>query len=337
MILGMNVKQIKYITYALVFLSASFVYSQGLLPKLGEQRAGTASMTFLKIGVGARAVSMSGAYVAMADDGSAMYWNPAGIVQIGKNELVMSHMDWLADIKYEFLGYAHQLNSNIGIGMYVGYLHLADMPVTTEYHPFGNGEYFGYNDMVTGLSGSLKMTDKFSFGITLKYVRETLDDLVMDGFMVDFGTYYWTGFKSLRVAAAMRNFGPEMKPGGTYMQTETSGSVSETDYQGFSPPIVFSLGTAMDVYEYAENVFTLSIQMDHPMDDQEIYVAGLEYDFNNILQLRSGYKANFEENHWSFGGGLSVPMWGNALQIDYSYAEFTNLSMTQQFTIGFKF
>ena len=312
------------------------LYSQGLLPKLGEQRAGTSSLTFLKIGVGARAVAMSGAYVALADDGSSMYWNPAGIVQSGKNELVLSHMEWLADIKYEFAGYMHQLNSNLGLGMYIGFLHLADMPVTTEYHPFGNGEYFSYNDMLVGLAGSLKMTDKFSFGVSVKYVREALDDLNMDGMMVDFGTYYWTGYKTLRVAASMRNFGPEVRPAGTYMQRTVNGT-SETEYQSFSPPIVFSLGTAMNVFERAHNVVTMAVQMDHPMDDQEIYVAGLEYGYLDILKLRTGYKANNEENHWSFGGGLLFPFGDYVLQIDYSYSEFNYLTMTQQFTIGFKF
>lgn len=329
-------KRLKYSILFILICTAAPLFSQGLLPKLGEQRAGTSSLTFLKIGVGARAVAMSGAYVALADDGSSMYWNPAGIVQSGKNELVLSHMEWLADIKYEFAGYMHQLNPNLGLGMYIGFLHLADMPVTTEYHPFGNGEYFGYNDLLAGFAGSLKMTDKFSFGLSVKYVRETLDDLVMDGMMVDFGTYYWTGYKTLRVAASMRNFGPEVKPAGTYQQRTLSGT-SETEYQSFSPPIVFSLGSAMAVLDKEQNIVTLAVQMDHPMDDQEIYVAGLEYSYLDVLKLRTGYKANMAENHWSFGGGVLLPLGTYALQIDYSYAEFTYLTMTQQFTLGFKF
>jgi len=327
-------KRLLILVICVIFAIPAF--SQGLLPRLGEQRAGTASMTFLKIGVGARAVSMSGAYVAMADDATSMYWNPAGIVQIGKNELVVSHMEWLADINYEFVGYAHQLNSNIGIGAYIGFLHLADMPVTTEYHPYGNGEYFSYNDLLLGLAGSVKMTDRFSFGLSFKYVRETMDDLVMNGYMLDFGTYYWTGFKTLRVAASMRNFGPELHLDGTYLRLENTGT-TENGYQSFSPPLIFSLGGAMDVYSKGDHIITSSLQMDHPMDDQEIYVIGMEYNYKTYLLLRTGYRANYEENRLTFGTGVNVPFWGKHLKIDYSYAYFSHLMLTQQFTLGFEF
>ena len=64
-----------------------------LIPILGGQRTGTAMFQFLKIGVGGRAVGMGGSFVAVANDASALYWNPAGIVQIGSNELILSHVE----------------------------------------------------------------------------------------------------------------------------------------------------------------------------------------------------------------------------------------------------
>ena len=90
-------------------------------------------MTYLKIGVGERADAMGGAYVAMANDASATYWNPAGLVQIGRNELVVSHLDWLVDVDFEYLGYVHQLTRTIGSAA----LRLSPFgnAVTTEYHP----------------------------------------------------------------------------------------------------------------------------------------------------------------------------------------------------------
>jgi len=328
-------KRLNIILLLLTFY-AVHLPAQGLLPKLGEQRAGTAALTFLKIGVGARAVSMGGAYVAMSQDGSAMYWNPAGLVQSDKNELVVSHLSWLVDINFEYLGYLHHVNDYLAVGPFIGYLHLADMPVTTEYHPYGNGEYFTYNDMVTGLSGSIKMTDRFSFGVTLKYVRETLADLIMDGFMLDFGTYYWTGYKTLRLAASMRNFGNDLRPDGTYMRRTSSGT-TESNYQAFSPPTLFTMGAAMDVYKIGHHVFTAAMQMNHPMDDQENFVLGAEYRFRRIFALRTGYNTNADENRWSFGAGAALTLFGKELKLDYSYADFNHISMTQQFTFGFEF
>lgn len=328
----------KYVALS-VLLYSGIVQGQGLLPKLGEQRAGTASLTFLKIGVGARAASVGGAYVAMANDVTSMHWNPAGLTQIGHHELMMSHMDWLVDIDLEYLGYVHQINRLVAVGGFVEFLHMADMPVTTEYHPYGDGTYFQYSDLATGLSASVRMTDKFSFGLTFKYVRENMADLVMDGMMVDIGTYYWTGYRSLRIAAAMRNFGPELQPDGTYDREQVNGDLEKTEYESFSPPTVFTLGVAMDVWETdaKDHVLTGTIQMNHPMDDAEDFIAGAEYQWRNLVALRMGYQMNSEVSPLSFGAGCKLKLAGKALKCDYSYSDYNFLNETQQITIGFEF
>src|SRR5262249_41981427 len=68
---------------------------------LGGQRAGTSSGTFLDIGVGARAVALGESYVAVANDPSTIYWNPAGLASLQRQEVQFSHADWPADIHYE--------------------------------------------------------------------------------------------------------------------------------------------------------------------------------------------------------------------------------------------
>ncbi len=320
----------------MLLLSASVSLAQGLIPKLGEQRVGTASVTFLKIGIGARGVAMGGAYTAMASDASAAYWNPAGLVQGGKNELLLSHLDWLVDVDLEYAAYVHQLSDNVALGLFVEFLHLADMPVTTEYHPYGNGEYFSYSDLATGLSVSIKMTDRFSFGVTAKYVREDLAELSMDGFLFDFGTFYWTGYKTLRIAASVRNFGTDFQPDGTYLRREAN-SVTKTEYESFSAPAIFTLGAAMDVYSIKRHVFTLSAQMNHPMDGPENLVMGVEYRWREMFALRSGYLGNIDENKFTFGAGAHFSVAGRKLKLDYSYAAFNHFVMTQQITFGFEF
>ena len=53
---------------------------------LGSQREGTSSATFLRIGVGARAEGMGEAFVAVANDPSAVFWNPAGLASLQRRE-----------------------------------------------------------------------------------------------------------------------------------------------------------------------------------------------------------------------------------------------------------
>ena len=157
-------KQILTIASLAIFSANSIAQ---LIPVLGGQRAGTSSAQFLKIGVGGRATAMGDAFVAVADDATALYWNPAGIVQFEKSQLTLSHIDWLVDIKHEFIGYVHKFNSTSSIGFQFTSLHTQDMPVTTEFQPRGTGEYFTFGDILFGVTYATKLTDKFSFGTTL--------------------------------------------------------------------------------------------------------------------------------------------------------------------------
>jgi len=240
------------------------------------------------------------------------------------------------DVDYEYLGYMHQVTHNLGLAAFIGYLHFADMPVTTEYHPYGNGETFSYNDLVAGLTASLKMTDRFSFGVTAKYAAEELADLQMAGVLLDLGTFYWTGYKTLRLAAAMRNFGNDLRPSGAYLRRKTSGA-TESSYQAFSPPTLFTLGAAMDVYQRRLHRVTAAVQMNHPMDDQENFLLAGEYRFRTLFAVRGGYRTNAAENQWTFGAGARFLLKGVQLKVDYAYADFTHLTMAQQFTFGFEF
>src|SRR5205085_11630863 len=72
---------------------------------LGQQRAGTASGTFLKIGVGARATGLGESFVAVANDPSAIYWNPAGLASIQRQAISFSHVEWPADIRFEHVAF----------------------------------------------------------------------------------------------------------------------------------------------------------------------------------------------------------------------------------------
>ena len=75
-----------------------------LVPNLGGQRVGISAFQFLKLGAGARGVAMGESFVAVANDASALYWNPAGMVQFNQDQVIASHTEYLVDIKHEFFG-----------------------------------------------------------------------------------------------------------------------------------------------------------------------------------------------------------------------------------------
>ena len=86
----------------LIFIH-QLTYAQ-LFPNLGGQRVGTSAAQFLKIGVGPRAEAMGQAYIAIANDAEALFYNPAGISQFEKNEVFFSNTQWVVDIQLEYLG-----------------------------------------------------------------------------------------------------------------------------------------------------------------------------------------------------------------------------------------
>ena len=327
----------KILIFFLILFSVKVADAQSIFPRLGEQRVGTAAMTFLKIGIGARAASMGGAFVPMANDASSLYWNPAGLVQIGSSEGLASHIQWPVGIQYEFVGLVYQLRPTLALGTSAGFLYSGDMEVTDEYHPTGTGQYFSYSDFVGSLSLSIRMTDRFSFGVTGKFAQENLADLEMHTFLFDLGTFYWTGYKSLRFAASMRNFGANVRPAGTFLKRTTSGTQVRQKYTGFSPPTEFSLGAAMEVYQTPTHRVTTSLQMNHPMDNAENAVFGSEYTFRRLFSLRGGYRFNYGNAHWTFGAGAVIPLRKVKLAIDYAYADFGRLNLAQQFSLSFKF
>ena len=316
-----------------VFLMTAASARAQLIPILGSQRAGSAMAQFLKIGVGGRAVGMGESFVAIANDASALYWNPAGIAQMKKNELTFSHVNWPVDVRHEFLGYAHHLGEVNSIGVSVTALHTDSFEETTEYQPRGTGNYVSFSDVAIGLTYARKMTDKFSFGATVKYVDESLAELHARAVLFDFGTYYWTGWHSTRFAVAVVNFGQNFQPTGSFAQRD---GTEINKFQDFSPPTVFRLGVASEVVDNEQHKMTTSVQLNHPNDNAENVNLGVEYWWNNTLALRGGYRINVDEESFTFGGGVALPLSRSLLNFDISYTDFGRLGNATRLSAAIK-
>lgn len=301
-----------------------------LFPTLGGQRAGISTAQFLKIGVGSRSAALGEAFIAMANDVSALYWNPAGLVQTDENQIMFSHNSWIVDIGHEFLGASYHLSSNDVLGVSLSALHMEDMKVTTEVNPFGTGEYFSYGDFAFSVSYARKMTEQFSFGATVRYIDETLDKLKMRGILIDLGTYYWTGLGSTRFAVTISNFGNELSLDGN---VKLFGGRENDNWQSFSPPTMFRIGFALEPYETENHRVTSSIQLNHPNDNSENVSTGIEYSWKEIFFLRGGYKFNVDEQNISLGAGIKMDLDLASFIFDYSFSNFERLGSVHRFSI----
>ena len=320
----------------------SLGFTQNLFPILGGQRAGTSVFSFLNIGVSARAVGMGESVVALDHDASSLYYNPAIIAQLDKTGISISQIQWPADIYYDYFSFTKRVVGRHYIGLTGGILHMKPMMETTEYHPNGTGDYFTFQDRFIGITYGAKMTDRFSFGVTLKRVSENLAGYTMGATLMDMGTFYWTGYRSLRFCASLSHFGGQVSPSGAYNKTildQGSGlEINElTKYEKFSPPTLFRVGAAIDPIETVDQYLTISLQLNHPVDNAEYIVTGMEYSFLKILFLRAGYKFNKKEENFSLGAGVVVPLRSIKIHVDYGYTNFDHLSDPKRFSLGFTF
>jgi hypothetical protein len=319
------------------------VFSQ-LIPNLGGQRVGISALQFLKIGVGARATALGESFVAISNDASALFWNPAGLVNTDGNQVFLSHTSYVADISHDFVGVSYHLTSADIVGFSIISLSTNDMPVTDETNPHGNGRMFKYGDLALGLTYARQMTNQFSFGATVKYVDETLDIVKMRTVLVDLGTYYYTGLGSIRFAVVVSNFGGDVSPTGTvtlYSKQEVK------NFQSFSPPTLFKFGVAFEPYQTETQKITTSIQLNHPNDNVENIRLGAEYVWNDMFALRLGIKRTIgekifgkdgtSEEDLNLGAGVKVPLSFSKINVDYSYANLNRLGGVHRISLQFTF
>jgi len=302
-----------------------------LFPALcfGQAKVGTAGAQFLEIGVSARAIGMGEAFLGVADDASALYYNPGALATLTQIEGILTHVDYPADINYEFIGVvipAPQFAGTFGVSLYM--LGMGEMPVTNYGYPRGNGETFDAGDFALGLSYGAGLTDRFSMGITFKYIAQYLETHKATGWSSDLGVYYDTGFRNFKICMTLANFGPDMK------------FISEP----YPLPIDFRFGTAIDVIDFPGSRLTFAAQASHPNDNLEKYNMGLEYWFNNMFALRVGKKFNYDYYDESdfgggmtFGAGAKLPVSSHSLTIDYAYQDMGWLDSANRFTLGFRF
>ncbi len=314
-------------------------------------KVGTTAASFLGIGVGSRAIGMGGAFVSIADDATALYWNPAGLANLQKNEVVLVHTEWLADINFDFAGIVIPLGDAGTLGGMVTVLSTADLPERTIDMPEGTGNFFSVGDLAIGLSYARKLTDRFTIGGSVKYINQRISQMSAHGIAVDLGTLFDTGLYGLRIGAALTNFGTDMRLAGKDalvlvdidpIHTGNNERVeARLDTDSWPLPLYFQAGVAKDVISRENNRITVAIEFVHPTDNTESLNLGFEYQLWKTVSLRGGYSnllLDDSEEGLTFGGGVATRFLGNVkLKLDYAYADFGRLDNTQRFTLALEF
>lgn len=325
--------------------------SLGLASSGRLTNVGTTAAPFLEVGVGSRAVGMGGAFVAVANDVSALYWNPAGISRIARPEAVFERVEWLADISFNYLGVVIPFGRWGTAGVFLDAMSVPKMAVRTVDYPDGTGEMFDATSYAVGLSYAFSLTDRFSIGLTGKYIEERIWHEKSHSVAFDIGTLYKTNFNGLRIGATISNFGPSLTMDGSdliiYYDADVSIDGNNDRIMGklitdeWPLPLNMQFGIAYDLLTTKFIKMTVAADAFHPINNSESVNTGTEIAILDLLFIRAGYQAIGQtdtEEGLTLGGGLRYKMFGQSyIKFDYAFADFGRLKNVSRYTLRLDF
>jgi hypothetical protein len=337
--------------YIYILLSVILIIPIHLSSQLAK--VGTVGAKFLDIGIGSRSVGMGGAFTAVSDDAASVFWNPAALTKVNGKDFFICDVEWLAGIRLIASSYC-QKTSFGNIGIFLELLDSGEMFETTESDFDGTGNTFKYQAYQAGISYAKMLTDKFSFGINVKGIREDYTYSTASNFAIDIGSLYYTGWKTLRLGMSLQNFGPEASPTGSYENWQdgsyidpSTGEEMINEFAPYSMPLIFRIGLAMEIINQPDRSLTVAFDVVHPSDNFERYNLGLEYSFLQILSVRSGIEFNKDETTFvlkkltkgtmTAGCGLKFRIKNTLMKLDYAFADFGRLPDIHRFSVGYAF
>jgi len=332
-------KTIKFLITAIVLLAS---VSGSPLQAQNVSYAGTSVANFLKIGIGARAAGMGEAYMTASRDAFSQFWNPGTISRVENMSLAFTSINWLVDTQVNYVGVV--LPMTVGtFGVDVDYFGTGDIEETTVQEQDGTGRFFNASDMQVGVSYARNMTDRFSFGVKLKYLREELANVQADAFAFDIGSLFITDFyNQLRIGISLSNFGSKMQFDGRDLRVvypvADSPSNKEVpavlETQKWELPLYFRFGVSTDLITFGNSQLTAAFDVLDSRDHEARENLGLELGISDYLFLRSGMRFGYDEAGYSFGAGVKIGMAGvGDLRADYAWTDFGRMNPVQQFSL----
>lgn len=305
-------------------------------------KVGAAGAQFLKIGVGARGTGMAGAFGSLANDLTAIHWNPAGIADIKGMSGNFNYTQWFAGFKHSFAAFALPVGDNFTAAAHVISFSSDRIEITTLERPQGTGLYYSVNDIALGLSFGGYLTDQFSFGITAKLINSAFSSISSSGFAFDVGTMYETGIQGIKLGFSIHNLGTEQTYSGQALATAKklydamNAAPLDVVYvaNSFSIPLIFRAGASSTLIEDDMNKLIAALDFVTLSDTPEQFALGLEYTYKGFLSLRGGYRLGQDQFNLAGGIGLNYIGGGFIGQLDYSINPTKDLGLVNRISIN---
>ncbi|NCS87734.1 MAG: UPF0164 family protein [Ignavibacteria bacterium] len=285
---------------------------------------------FLSIGVGGRALGMGGAYTALANDVTAGYYNPAGLIHLNYPQISIMHDERFGNlVNYDYAAVAIPYGTDMSFGLSVMRLAVDGIPDTRNALIDANGDgilditqdrldynrisEFSDQDWAFYLSFAKRHSDNFSYGASVKIIRRSIAEFSATGIGFDIGVQY-TPLENIFLGATLQDvtttlvawstgrnelISPTLKVGGGYKFELFGGIITP----------VLDLDIRFEGRNFASNINIGPISVD--------LHEGFEYNYKNVFAIRAGYN---DIKQFTIGAGIKLPK----LSIDYSFARFND-------------
>ena len=283
-------------------------------------RFGGTSAVFLTLPGEARGAALGGSYASLVSDISSVFYNPAGLALMGSNQAMFSYTGYIADTRHITAAAGWSLRGGEwGLGVSLSNFGFSNQPVYTETDQEGSGETYSVSNTAVGLTAALQFSDRFSAGITGRYVTEQLGRASATGFTVDFGTNYHGELagRPVRASFIVANYGTSLEAKGSVLNSDidpiddgmgVERQPVEMRTSAFEPPTQFRVGIAYDVMSASNNRVTVLSEFFQPNDSDPGFGFGAEWaatfseNFNAALRGSWSYQGDNAESNVSGAG-----------------------------------
>ncbi len=304
-----------------LFISITSLYSQTVIGKYAGE--------FLAIGVGGRALAMGSAQVAIVNDVTAGYWNPAGLARINYPQVALMHEEHFGSLaNYNYGAVAIPYGKDMSFGISLIRSSIDGIPDTRNalYDANGDGildihtdrlDYtkiteFSNTDWAFYLTFAKRHSDNFYWGANVKLIKRNIAEYSAMGIGFDVGAFY-NPIENLFLGANVQDVTTTI----VAWSTGRNELITPTAKVGVAYSVKFLGGTIMPAIDFDlrfENRQTASTFNVGPVSFD--LHGGFEYNFKNVFAVRAGYN---DVKQFTVGAGVFLPK----LQIDYSFARFS--------------
>jgi hypothetical protein len=312
----------KSVLFSLVLCFCAFrAFAQGV---------GTTTADILKLNLGDRPAGMAGVYTAMGDDAYAIDYNPAGLALLRSTQLILLHLDSLAQIEYEYITFATPFGIDNTVSANLIFRHTP--PINNNNgNPSVNAD-----DLLAQATFAHVFSPAFRAGATVKFLKSDLAGASASAVAVDAGIQLDKLPYGIRAGLSIQNVGTGM----TFL-TESE-----------PLPMFIRLGIGTHQVIDSDKDLNLGIEIFKP-SDQSIKAAfgGEFWVFPQLFAIRAGYKIeNFGAipsdasanvfQYYTLGCTLTRRLDDNDFSVDLAYNPGNfgeTVEDTFSFALNFKF